>query len=52
VAQPDALRRGKLADKLGKLPGQTLGFGRQPLDALDKGFGLREVLLGLGQLLT
>lgn len=52
MAQPAELRRGKFAGKLGKLPGQALGFVRQTLDALDKGFGLAELRLGLGQLLA
>jgi len=50
VAQLAALRRGKFAGKLGKLPGQALGFECQALDALDEELGLRQ--RGLGQLLA
>lgn len=52
MAQPAALRTGKFADKLGKLPGQALSVECQALDALDEELRLREVLLGLGQLLA
>ena len=50
MAQLAALRKGKFAGKLGKLPGQALGFECQALDALDEELGLTE--RGLSQLLA